>query len=110
MMVAAFLRKACQGVHLPVTIWKPGGVAGWWAGLLSQNRLSSRGKGDSLPRGSWQVWRVRMASCPFAVSEMQKLLTLLKLNVLGRALRVINRLNCAVVFASRQIPPPYREQ
>ena len=40
-------------------------------------------EGNSTPRGDCQAWRVHMASYLFTVSELQKLLNLLKLNVLG---------------------------
>lgn len=67
-------------------------------------------EGDSIPRGFWQAWRVHVASYPFTIS-CAEIAEFAKVECSGgKGMRVINCLNCALVFGFRQIPPPYRVQ
>lgn len=67
-------------------------------------------EGNSTPRGDYPAWRVRMASYlySFLIAEIAEFAEVECSG--GKGMRVINCLNCALVFAFRQIPSPYRVQ
>lgn len=78
----------------------------WGGELLIPNCLE--GEGDNIPRGFRLVWHVSMAKLSFYDFLRAEIPKFAEVECSGKGgMRVINHLNCALVLAFRQIPPPY---
>lgn len=108
-ILVGFWERVYQGVRLPSLSWKPEGITGRGAELLlSRNRRNLNGKvtavcvtsaASACQPGQLCVHNFLRVEIPeFAEAECSG----------SGGMRVINCLNCAPVFAFRQIPPPNR--
>lgn len=105
-----FFLEKCQGAHLHL---KYGSQGVSWAGVQS---CSVRTIWAWVGRWWHSTWLLAGVACPHGQLSFYSFLSagipeFAEVDCSGkRGMRVINCLNCALVFALRQIPPPYRVQ